>query len=166
MGYHTGKIISYTTRSKECRRCNAGWLKKNHDCRKNFSGTSKAMEPDMAVELAVHNELFTKHNVFCARLVADDDSTTIDNLRRNCKHNVLKLSDKNHACKNFKKALYGLKLNKDLIEYLYNSFLVNLNHYKGDVAGLKVALTAIFLIVLGIIRYVIFTKIKKITNTT
>lgn len=143
MGYYTGKIISYTTRSKDCKRCNAGQLKQNHDCRANYKGTSKAMEPDMAVELITKNPLFEKHKVFCGRLIMDDDCTTIDSLRSICKHVILKWSDKNHACKNFKKALYSLKLDSKLIDYLYKNFTAAIDNFKGDVDGLKIALTAL-----------------------
>lgn len=143
IGYYSGKILAYTTRSKSCRRCQAGQTKKSHDCRENFSGTSKAMEPDMAMELITQNPIFEKLGVFCGRLVMDDDTTTIDSLRRVCKHLIVKWSDKNHACKNFKKALYALKLDSNLIDYLYKLFVAAIDCNKGDVHGLKTALTAI-----------------------
>ena len=49
------KVLDYTTRAKSCRF--RDWVKstgkqpKAHDCRKNHISSSKAMEPDAAVEL-------------------------------------------------------------------------------------------------------------------
>ena len=50
MGAHTGQVLDYGVRSKMCRTC-ANGKKKNHDCRKNHKGSSKNMEPDVAVDL-------------------------------------------------------------------------------------------------------------------
>ena len=50
MGLGTGKVLAYATRCKYCRICqNAkkkGKSPQQHDCRKNHTGSSKAMEPD------------------------------------------------------------------------------------------------------------------------
>ena len=61
-GIKTGKILNYEVRSKQCRQCdqhgdecphimgdNASTAKADHDCGRNWGGSSKAMEPDMAV---------------------------------------------------------------------------------------------------------------------
>jgi len=50
MGAHTGQVLDYGVRSKTCRTCATG-KKKSHDCRKNHTGSSKSMEPDVAVDL-------------------------------------------------------------------------------------------------------------------
>ena len=51
MGLVTGKVLSYSTRCKSCRVCDSsnrsGTAVKNHDCRKNHTGSSKSMERDV-----------------------------------------------------------------------------------------------------------------------
>lgn len=52
IGIKSGKVIGYSTRNKRCAICEAasrtGLAKvRCHDCRLNWSGSSKAMEPDM-----------------------------------------------------------------------------------------------------------------------
>ena len=46
-----GKVIAYGTRTKRCAVCEAASRKeekpRSHDCRLNWSGYSKAMEPDI-----------------------------------------------------------------------------------------------------------------------
>ena len=53
--HYTGKIINHGVRSKTCRTCTS-WSNKNvgppeHDCSKNFLGTSKAMKADVGATL-------------------------------------------------------------------------------------------------------------------
>ena len=52
IGIKSGKVIGYSTRNKRCAVCEAasraGQAKvRSHDCRLNWSGSSKTMEPDM-----------------------------------------------------------------------------------------------------------------------
>lgn len=52
IGTKSGKVIGYSTRNKRCAVCEAvsraGQAKvRSHDCRLNWSGSSKAMEPNM-----------------------------------------------------------------------------------------------------------------------
>lgn len=46
----TGKVVDFAVRSKQCRTCERTSTKE-HDCRKNWAGSSKAIEPDMVVEM-------------------------------------------------------------------------------------------------------------------
>ena len=56
IGLKTGKIIAFGTRTKHCAICESaehkGQKPRVHDCRRNWSGSSKAMEPDVGAELA------------------------------------------------------------------------------------------------------------------
>jgi len=70
MGVQTGKVVYYQTRSKTCRTCASGKNKKN-DCRKNHTGSSKSMEPDVAVENNVKYNIYTE----------DDDARTQAHIR-------------------------------------------------------------------------------------
>lgn len=99
----------------------------------------------MAVGLFTQNKMFDKHNVFCGRLIMHENTTTADSLCRVCSHIVMKWTDKNHACKNFKKALYELKLSNRWIEYLYFLFVAALDNFKGKMGDLRTALTEIVL---------------------
>ena len=76
MGLATGKVVRYSTRCKMCRVCSHNKLTgrgKKHDCRKNYNGSSKSMEQDVA------RELWSKapqSGVKFSNYVRDDDSTT------------------------------------------------------------------------------------------
>ena len=55
IGEKTGKVLNYTTRKKSCRFCDTaernGTKPREHDCRKNWQGSSKSMEPNMAIDM-------------------------------------------------------------------------------------------------------------------
>ena len=55
IGYNTGKCIDFATRNKDFRFCSVAAQKgaqiNPHDCRKIFSGSSKAMESSVCEEL-------------------------------------------------------------------------------------------------------------------
>ena len=54
LGVETGKVVSYGTRCKQCRICQAadrlGEKAREHNCAINYSGSAKSMEADIAVE--------------------------------------------------------------------------------------------------------------------
>lgn len=60
MGHHTGKIVGYGVRCKDCKQCSVcvstGKRVPEHDCSKNWSGSSKAMEPDVGAKLVSNIE--------------------------------------------------------------------------------------------------------------
>ena len=55
IGLKSGKVIAYGTRTKRCAVCGAASRKgerpRSHDCQPNWSGSSKAMEPDIGNNL-------------------------------------------------------------------------------------------------------------------
>ena len=54
--------------------------------------------------------------MFVGRLTMDDDSSAMAELRDwVAKHNIEKVSDKNHTFKGFKKALWAMNLSKDYV---------------------------------------------------
>ena len=99
IGYHSGKVLSYAIRNQCCRFCALGHSKTDHDCRGNFNGSAKSMEPHMAVELLTNNSLFKQENVYISTVIGDDDSSTISAVRREASHQVDKWSDYNHTLK-------------------------------------------------------------------
>ena len=111
MGLHTGKVLAYGTRNKYCRICNSA-RKHNktpnpHDCRKNHSGSSKAMEPNVAVQLW---NAVPAQNVKFSTNVGDDNSTTLCHLNQNVPYGIEKWSDIVHAKRSLTTRLYNLSV--------------------------------------------------------
>lgn len=57
IGLYTGRILDYATRSRKCRMCDIGRQRDDHDCRLNFTGSAKAMEPSAAVEITTRSSI-------------------------------------------------------------------------------------------------------------
>lgn len=129
IGLRSGKVIAYSTRNKRCAVCQAaersGRKATSHDCRLNWSGSSKAMEPDVAAELANNSG---KYGAQISVLVGDDDSATIKKVRESVQHDVDKWSDIVHAKRSLATSLYALQpkhkgvLSGKVIEYLLKCF--------------------------------------------
>ena len=133
IGYRSEKVLSYATRSKRCSKCEHNISTTDHDCRMNFTGSAKAMEPDMAVELVANNPLLVEANAKIGVLIADDDSSTLAAVRRESSHNIEKWSDFNHAKKGMINTLYSLKLPVKIIDYLGHCFSSAIKQNKSDV---------------------------------
>ena len=133
MGLGTGKVLAYATRCKYCRICqNAkkkGKSPRQHDCRKNHTGSSKAMEPDVACELW---NAAPEQNIKFSTYVGDDDTTTLSHLHQNVPYGVDKWSDIVHAKRSLTTRLYNLSsrckfpssstLSQKVINYLGKCF--------------------------------------------
>ena len=150
IGLKTGKVIAFGTRTKCCAVCQSATRKgqqpKAHDCRCNWSGSSKAMEPDVGAELAKSCD---EQGAQVAILVGDDDSATIKKVRETVSHAVNKWSDTVHAKRSFGSHLYSLqskhkgKLSGKVIDYLQKCFGYALKQNKDDVEQLTSSLKAI-----------------------
>jgi hypothetical protein len=95
MSQTTGKNFDYATKVKKCRTCEYAQripvqMAKVHDCRKNHTGLSKAMEPISAVEL-FKNAL--KHGIKYSTCTSGDDSTTELYINQQVPYGVEKFSD-------------------------------------------------------------------------
>ena len=94
MSQTTGKIFDYATKVKKCRTCEyaqrTNTNAKVHDCRKNHTGSSKAMEPISAVELFKNAP---KHGIKYSTYTGDDDSTTELYINQQVPYGVEKFSD-------------------------------------------------------------------------
>ncbi|XP_062614819.1 uncharacterized protein LOC134276600 [Saccostrea cucullata] len=129
VGKNTGKIVAYDVRSKCCKTCDIYAEKNitvpNHDCPHNWTGSSKAMEADMAVSMAHQLE---QDDFKLQVLHADNDSTTTAKLRLDFP-DLLKKDDQNHTKKGISKSLYSLAKrhkilqNPDVIPYLTRCFM-------------------------------------------
>jgi hypothetical protein len=148
----TNKIVGFRVMTSDCRTCSAA-AKKNvpptpHDCRKNWAGSAKAMEPAMAVEI-LSNIKEKGHAV--KKLVMDDDATTIAKVRNELDANIEKGSDRNHTIKNFTNSLYALQKEKKLqrvfstktINHVKKCFAIAIAKNKNNSTELKQNLLAI-----------------------
>jgi len=94
VGLYTQKVLNFGLRQKDCRICvmneRKGAIIPQHDCVRNWTGSSKAMEADLASELIL--EIDGKE-CEVSTLIMDEDSTTISRLRRDIGHALNKLSD-------------------------------------------------------------------------
>lgn len=129
IGFFSKKIIAYTTMNRKCKMCDYGHSPDDHDCRKNFEGSAKAMEPAAAINLILENPVLQDCFIQLGILVSDNDSSTIAALRERCDHEIVKLSDKNHTRKGLSNQLFELKrakrykeLSVDSIKYLSKCF--------------------------------------------
>ncbi|KAK0159463.1 hypothetical protein PV327_011116, partial [Microctonus hyperodae] len=139
-GHYSRKCVAYATRNKRCRYCRIS-SKKKHDCGKNFIGSSKAMEADIAVGIFTKNDTFVKENVEIKTLIGDEDSSTIANLRRASSHQIDKWTDIIHATRKISKFLYAIKkIPKAAIEYLLYCFNCALRANEGSVNSTKAAI--------------------------
>ena len=139
-------MLDYGVRSKTRRTCATG-KKKKHDCRKNHTGSSKSMEPDVAVDLfqrAIKNGV--KYNIY----TGDDDATTQAHIRDKVSYNVEKHSDTVHTKRSLVSKLYSLRssqkfpgcsqLSVKVIGYLGKCFGYCLAQNKNNPRSLKTAI--------------------------
>lgn len=127
IGYFSKKVISYVTLNRKCKKCDLGQSPSTHDCRLNFEGSAKAMEPHAAVKLVNENKILKKCNIEVGVVIADNDSSSISAIRNACTYEVVKQADKNHTSKEVMNALYKIKkgfkeLTGPAIKYLQRCF--------------------------------------------
>lgn len=86
IGNQIEKCIAFSTRNKYCRRCDSALKKgcdvKEHDCRKNWEDSSKAMASDMCISMLKNLE---SNDVCVGTIIMDNDSTTISKARSEVK---------------------------------------------------------------------------------
>ena len=100
IGKEAGKVVAFGTRNTSCRTCNIAETKgkeaMSHDCRKNWTKSSKAMEPDVEVELL---RKVRKRGVSVSAKTTDNDSSTIKKCRDEIGPNLQKHADVGHTTK-------------------------------------------------------------------
>ena len=132
MGLQTGKVMAYSSRNKKCRFCDRPASQgKEHDCRKNHTGSSKIMETRVACQL--FNDA-PKSNVKFSSYVGDDDSTTLAELVRTAPYQLQKYSDIIHIKRSLTTRLYNWSqrnkspgcsvLSQKVINYLVKCFFI------------------------------------------
>ena len=102
IGVNTGNYIDFGTKDKNCRICSnakkLGQEPSQHDCRNNFSGTAKAMEP------AICEDLFKRESYRV--LVGDEDSSSEARIRNLINPDIEKWTDKSHVLRTLGKKLH------------------------------------------------------------
>lgn len=148
IGCLSGLVLDYSTCNRTCRKCEKDSPTPNHDCRRNFYGSAKAMEAHVAKKIVVESEILRNENIQIGVLVGDDDSSTIAACRAASSHSIIKQSDVNHTSGGVKKKIYNIQKNhkeltKDRIVYLHRCFTYALAQNKGDSVGLANAVRSI-----------------------
>ena len=77
--------------------CDIGHSPADHDCRLNFHGSAKSMEPSAAVKVTTESNILKECNLELGIFIGDDDSSTISAIRNSSQHRVIKHSDTNHT---------------------------------------------------------------------
>lgn len=152
IGLTTKKVVGFSVMNKTCKKCDVeaktDKIVTDHDCRKNWGGSSKAMEPAMAVDI-LNNIKEKGHNI--QKIIMDDDATTIAKIRREVDSSVEKCSDRNHTVKNFTNTLYALQKDKIIqkslssttISHIKKCFTYALSSNRNNPIGMKKNLLAI-----------------------
>ncbi|XP_066596284.1 uncharacterized protein [Prorops nasuta] len=125
--------------------CDAGHSTKNHDCRLNFVGSAKAMEPKAAILLTKDNPVLNACNLEVGVIIADNDSSAIAAVRSVTNHEVVKQADKNHTSKGIVNELYKIKkshkeLSVNAINYLQKNFNYCISQNKCDIEAMTKAI--------------------------
>lgn len=148
IGHFSGQVLDYGTCNRKCKKCDLNGNSLDHDCRRNFYGSAKAMEPHVGKNLVVESEILKSHNVEVGVLIGDDDSSTIAACRSASNHDIIKQSDRNHAGGGVKKQLYQLEkgckeLNTERINYLHRCFTYALAQNQGESKAMAAAIRSI-----------------------
>ena len=151
VGFLSNKILDYGTRNRKCKRCDSGHSPNDHNCRKNFEGSAKAMEPHLGAELVNKSKVLKSCRLDVRAVVGDDDSSTISAILHGSVHKIFKLSCRIHLGRNFVKGLYKLKKNKKysvlgkkgVIAHLKKCFSYALAQNVGNTKKMKASLLSI-----------------------
>lgn len=148
IGEKTGKVIDYRVKSTRCKQCEAaepGTKPKPHDCRKNFSGSSKSMEPEIAVDCFNDAQ---NHGLKYAEYIGDEDATTESHVRYRVDYETSKRTDKNHATRTLGSRLYNAQKNvkgltSSVIQYIIKLFAYCVSQNQGKAENISKGMTTI-----------------------
>ena len=110
VGKYTRKCLGFGLACRSCRKCTyARWNKtqvKNHNCKRNWTGSAKGMEPFLTVKCL---KSLKEKGFNVKKLTMDDDTTTFIRAKKAISPELTKSSDKNHVIKNLASNLYKLR---------------------------------------------------------
>ena len=136
IGENSGKILDYRVKCTRCRTCESaidGNEPTPHDCRKNFTGSSKSMEPEIAVECF---NAATNSGLKYSEYIADEDTTTESHVKYRVNYDAMKRTDKNHATRTLGSRLYTVQksvrgLTAGVIHYITKLFAYCVSQNQG-----------------------------------
>ena len=147
IGESTGKVLDYGVRSTRCRKCEIAGKSNavSHNCRKNHSGSSKSMEPEIAV--ACFNNA-TNHGLKYSSYTGDEDATTESHVKCRVNYETAKKTDKNHATRTLGSRLYSAQktvkgLTSVIINYFLKLFAYCISTKQGESAKIKQGLNSL-----------------------
>ncbi|CAH0555169.1 unnamed protein product [Brassicogethes aeneus] len=149
IGFLSGKVLDYETCNRKCLLCDLGHPKDDHDCRLNFQGSAKAMEPTVGASLANNSPILKESGLQVRVLIGDEDSSTISAVRKGTTKTIFKFSDKNHLQRSFNTDLYGLRVShnemkkKGVVEHIRKCLSYAIAQNKGKNRELAAAMLAI-----------------------
>lgn len=145
MGYFNRKILSQVVFNRKCHTCDLGINSgEEHDCRLNYFGSAKGMEPKAAVKL-IKSPILIDCKVQLGIFIGDCDSSAIKAARDSVNHEIIKQDDRNHTSKGLTSQLYKMqKKHKELtsvnIQYLKECFNYCLCQNAGNNSALSNAI--------------------------
>lgn len=133
IGRKTGKVVGYGVKTKACSICGyarrKGISPRAHKCFKNWSGSSKAMEPALAVDMLKEVKT-TGHEV---KTIIMDNETTMARAKAELGDSLRKRCDRNHTTKSISNSLYGLSTRyKELRNTKTRCYLLRMYTYAID----------------------------------
>lgn len=149
VGKYTRKCLGFGLACRSCRKCTyARWNKtqvKNHNCKRNWTGSAKGMEPFLTVKCL---KSLKEKGFNVKKLTMDDDTTTFIRAKKAISPELTKSSDKNHVIKNLASNLYKLRqdnknLSVKIINYFKKCFSYAVQQNRGSPASLQKNLEAI-----------------------
>ncbi|XP_062608858.1 uncharacterized protein LOC134270633 [Saccostrea cucullata] len=149
VGKHTKKCLAFGLACRSCRKCTHARRKKKqaktHNCKRNWSGSAKGMEPFLTVKCL---KSLKDKGFDVKKLTMDDDTTTFIRAKKAISPELTKSSDKNHVVKNLTSNLYKLRqgnknLSVKIINYFKKCFSYAVQQNRGSPASLRENLEAI-----------------------
>lgn len=141
IGLKTEKVIAYATRNLQCRTCEQAEESQSsvttHDCRRNYEGSSKSMDSNVAIQM--FNEAPLQGMRF-STYVGDEDSTTESRLKILVDYDIEKCT--------LSSRLYGMKgkvkgMSGPVITYVQKCFGYAIKQNQNDAPKLKQSLELI-----------------------
>ena len=136
IGCFSKKVLCYVTLNRKCAKCNYGHSPEDHDCRLNFVGSAKAMEPHAAILLTKDNPILNACHLEVGIFIANNDSNSVCAVKEANDQEVVNQSNKNHTANGVVNELYKIKktykkLIGTAIQYLKKSFITASPKIKG-----------------------------------
>lgn len=153
IGMQTKKVVDFVSLNRKCEQCEIDEKLETvteYDCRLNFWGSAKAMEPRAAVMLVVESKLLQETNTEVGVFSADNDSCSISAIQAAASHMIIKQSDMNHTKKGVGNLLYELRtkaaadpdheLDNDMIKHFKRCFSYAVHQNVGNLENMQAAL--------------------------